>query len=639
MSTDDECDTETSVHSNDDDGDCSAGLSSSESSSQESTVTVSDTKSEGSILASQNNFLREYPNNTKEALTSFERFIFPEWPGKQTAERNSEALEVLRLQLLYGGGFCSDMKLIDLSTPENVRFDSEEVSRVLKLLKEKMRHSTINSVEKFILPNVKQLTTGDMVKNLLGDFCGAFCGEETKVNITEVVLRCDEVSSEFIADDLKWVDSFLSRYNLDRTTVRNFTSFNFYYIITLQIYPTKESKNKEYKKLLRRLRGKKTVDHDRKSFLKRPMTDNNSNTSKRARNETTVGEDKSDAEMINNGPTEKTNSKLYFTTLWDQWKTDKLHEKHINGRGVTIAFLDSGINIAHKAFKGRIVAIDDITCSGNIDLTTDQSGHGTLCASIACGAAFKSTGSKGQNVQVPAGVAPAANIVMYKITDSAGQAHADMITKGLKQCLEDKERYNIDIVLLPYGSHNYDIKMCDAIDALISHRVLVVTASGNHGEWKEISYPGRFGHTICVGAHDIYGHTTPNTSEGQALDFTAPGENLVGASVVHPSAFTTEGGTSVAAACVAGLLALIIQRTGDIAEINSNAKKLSGIELSVSELVHHQDTIKKILRAISKNSSEHKKSDGYGFLKPTDMLLSDHLIISMLYEDVMTSTE
>lgn len=246
MSADDKCDvsdTEPHVYSNDDDDDdycedyCSTECSlSQDTPSTDSTVldisedfqasldvdcAQESIKSvEGSVSGSQNAFLRECPlNNTEKALTSFERFIFPEWPN-QTAESNDEALEVLRLQLLYGGGFCADMKLIDLSTPDNVRFDMRDV---LRLLKEKMGHSAINSVEKFVLPNVKQLTTGDMVKNLLGDFCGAFCGENVKIK--EVVLRCDEVSSEFMAGDLEWVDSFLSCYNLDRTTVSNFVKF------------------------------------------------------------------------------------------------------------------------------------------------------------------------------------------------------------------------------------------------------------------------------------------------------------------------------------------------------------------------------------------------------------------------------
>ena len=365
-----------------------------------------------------------------------------------------------------------------------------------------------------------------------------------------------------------------------------------------------------------------------KSFLqKRPPLADCTNISKRQCVETSAVQGKNPTHSHLTEPVG------HPTTLWDLWRTVELHDKGIDGRGVTIAFLDSGINIAHEAFTRRIIAVNDITCSGNIDLSTDRSRHGTLCASIACGAAFKSTGSKGQEVRVPAGVAPGANIVMYKITGSAGQAHADMITKGLKQCLEDKGIYNIDIVLLPYGSDGYDCDMCDAIDDLIRQGVLVVTASGNNGKLKDISYPARFGHTICVGAHDKYGHTTPNTSEGRAIDFTAPGVNLVGASSDHPSMMTTGEGTSVAAACVAGLLALIIQHARITAEIRSNAKRLSRIEPSVDKLVHHQHTVKKVLRAISRHSSKHNEHEGYGCLDPSIILSNNYNLMELLYKD------
>ena len=381
-----------------------------------------------------------------------------------------------------------------------------------------------------------------------------------------------------------------------------------------------------------KLCGKKKIEHYFiKSFLRKrsPLTDH-TNVSKRQCIETSAATGKEPSLTEMESPVGQS---VYSTILWDFWRTGDLHEKGIDGRGVGIAFLDSGISIAHTAFTGRIAAVHDVTCSENIDLTTDRSGHGTLCASIACGAAFKSIGSKGQSVQIPAGVAPGANIVMYKIAGSAGQAHIDMITKGLKQCLEDKERYNIDIVLLPYGSDNYDCDMCDAIDALIRQGVLVVTASGNNGKLKEISYPARFGHTICVGAHDKHGRTTLNTSEGRALDFTAPGENLAGALSVHPSMFTTGGGTSVAAACVAGLLALIIQHTRNTAKIRSNAKQLSGIKPSVNELVHHQHTVKKVLQAISRHSSKHNEYEGYGCLDPSIILSNNHKLIELLYKD------
>ena len=78
-----------------------------------------------------------------------------------------------------------------------------------------------------------------------------------------------------------------------------------------------------------------------------------------------------------------------------------------------------------------------------------------MVASIACGASFVANEPNGDLTKILAGVAPSAKIVMYKIT--AHKAHTNMITRGLKQCLRDKERYGIDIVLLPYGSKLHDV--------------------------------------------------------------------------------------------------------------------------------------------------------------------------------------
>ena len=181
-------------------------------------------------------------NDTEVALSSFDQFISLEWP-QLTAEGNDKALEVLILQLEHGGGFCTSMKLIDLSTPDQVRFCTDDV---LSLLKEKMSHCTISSVKKFVLPNVKKLGSGKMVEELLGDFCGAICGCNKNAEINEVVLRCDEVSSEFIAGDLKWVDSFFSLYRVDRVTVSNSYSFLYRYIYFCR-YMQRDSRTKNLK--------------------------------------------------------------------------------------------------------------------------------------------------------------------------------------------------------------------------------------------------------------------------------------------------------------------------------------------------------------------------------------------------------
>ena len=295
------------------------------------------------------------------------------------------------------------------------------------------------------------------------------------------------------------------------------------------------------------------------------------------------------------------------------WKIDQLH-KRITGKGVTIAFLDSGININHEAFAGRIVAVNDIAGDGTIDLTTDSFGHGTMCAFVACGASFKATRTT-KCLKVPAGVAPGAKIIMYRVTNDSGRAHTDTITKALRQCVEDKERHNIDIVLLPYGSNHHDLNQANAILDLIRKNVLVVTASGNSGCKNDVSYPARLGFTICIGSHDMHYHTMNYTSKGRALDYTAPGKCLAGACAKYPTAFTIEQGTSYAAASVAGLLALIIEYVSD--------KKVAPIttrQPSLHELVRNQFVMKRILRCISRYHTKHNEDcGGYGHLDPSEI--------------------
>jgi len=315
-------------------------------------------------------------------------------------------------------------------------------------------------------------------------------------------------------------------------------------------------------------------------------------------------------------------------TLADSWKTVDIHARGINGRGVTIAFLDSGINIMHKSLVGRIKAVNDITCSGDIDLTTDSYGHGTMSAFIACGKSFQPLASRDR---VSAGVAPEASIVMYKITNRIGQVRPEMITKGLQMCLADKERYGIDIVVLPFGSTRHDPIQGQVIRKLIVSGVHVITASGNRGSLEGIPYPARLGCTICVGAHDKYGKTTSCTGEGDALDFTAPGEDITVASSSHPTGFQTVQGTACASACVAGLLALIIQHARSRAK---SFKRLPVGASSVEQLVHNQDVIKKVLQEISNCPTRHEHSHGHGNLNPFVLFSDKTKLLEYLYKDV-----
>ena len=373
--------------------------------------------------------------------------------------------------------------------------------------------------------------------------------------------------------------------------------------------------------------------HSRSYSLKRPAPqDGTGNTRKRCRIDETDTNTSSNVANDLGAALDRKHKWHNDYILWKCWEIGKLHQKKITGEGVTIAIVDSGINITHRAFSNRIVAVNDVTRSGTIDLTTDRNGHGTMCASVACGALHK------RNRTVPAGVAPMAKLVVYKISDSIGCSNPETIADALEQCLEDKETYKIDIVLLPNGSTYYSFRQDKAILRLLLANVLVVAASGDYGENENLYYPGRFGSTICVGAHDSHCNTTNGTTKGQALDFTAPGDGLVVASSLHPTAYTIASGTSLAASCVAGLLALIIQFTTN-QECNSRILKKLNIpedfQPSLNELVHTQAAMKKLLQNFS-NHHQHTKEDGFGHINVLKLFDDRCKLLKTLYEDVYT---
>ena len=324
--------------------------------------------------------------------------------------------------------------------------------------------------------------------------------------------------------------------------------------------------------------------------------------------------------------------------LWKCWYTDLLHEREITGRGVTIAVIDSGIYIAHEAFSDRIIAVNDITCNGDIDVTNDHNGHGTMCTYIACGASFKSVDPRTKrSIRVPSGVAPQAQMVIYKVTGSAGQAHTDMVTKALHQCLEDKDLYGIDIILLPNGLRYQNFQQDKIIRELENVGVLIVTASGNSGYRQNISYPAVSGNTICVGAHDIYCNTTDFTTKGRELDFTAPGVGLVGASVAHPNAFIVGQGTSYSAAGFAGLLALSIQFARTCSDKDLKKLGFQDVQPSLNEVLHNHTAMKRLLQRYSKHQT-HTEREGYGHIYTTDLFSSEIDLVKNLYKDIFVHT-
>jgi autotransporter-associated beta strand protein len=258
------------------------------------------------------------------------------------------------------------------------------------------------------------------------------------------------------------------------------------------------------------------------------------------------------------------------------------------GAGVTIGFVDTGINRNHPALAGRVDAdLVYVDASANDLSVDDKVGHGTIVATLAAGKAFG---------QWPGGIAPDAHVVSARIIsdnpptdDGSGQGNQVESGQGYGAFFAEVDADLADagakIINNSWGGLYWDdtavtTEFANAYrDFVITRGGLIVFASGNAGADARYSanpsdnaaLPSKDGLAgdlekgwITVSALDTL-HPTQLASYSQAcgvaMDYcmVAPGD------VVFTAATDTAGnptywvgsGTSFAAPLVSGAAAVV----------------------------------------------------------------------------------
>jgi serine protease AprX len=153
------------------------------------------------------------------------------------------------------------------------------------------------------------------------------------------------------------------------------------------------------------------------------------------------------------------------------------------GRGVTIAFLDSGF-YAHKdltepvnrilAYHNIFETADDLASLEKHDVA---SWHGMMTSVVAAGNGYLSDGFYKS-------IAPEANVVLVKIGKS-GRIPESNIEAGLRWVFENKEKYDIRVVNISAGGDfeqpYLDNRLCQLVEEMVKSGVAVVCAVGNAG--------------------------------------------------------------------------------------------------------------------------------------------------------------
>jgi len=183
----------------------------------------------------------------------------------------------------------------------------------------------------------------------------------------------------------------------------------------------------------------------------------------------------------------------------------------LDGSGVGIAVLDSGVDTDHVAFRDannrlRVRLSRDFTGEGRTD---DPHGHGTHVASIAAGNGRVARGEY-------TGVAPNAHLVNLRVLDSRGTGRVSNILAALDWVLANRTLHNIRVVNLSLGTaavESYkDDPVCQAVRRLVDAGLVVVAAAGNNGKdasgeklYGYIHAPGNEPSAITVGASNTFG--------------------------------------------------------------------------------------------------------------------------------------
>lgn len=180
------------------------------------------------------------------------------------------------------------------------------------------------------------------------------------------------------------------------------------------------------------------------------------------------------------------------------------------GRGVTIAFLDSGF-FPHPDLGQRIKLHVDattrkITTSPDDCKVDVMSWHGQMTSVIAAGDGHLSGGQF-------RGIATESELVLIRISNKRHQIKEADIQRGFNWLLAHHAEYNVRIVNVSVGgdapSKDPDHPLHQQVRQLTEAGLIVVLASGNKGQ-KMLVPPASSAHGITVGGYEDHNTLDPS---------------------------------------------------------------------------------------------------------------------------------
>jgi subtilisin family serine protease len=209
------------------------------------------------------------------------------------------------------------------------------------------------------------------------------------------------------------------------------------------------------------------------------------------------------------------------------------------GNGILLAMIDSGVDASHPDLAGAIAANFD---AGSAEDKPDQHGTG-MAGAIAARRTLVGTAPRVRLLTVHA----------FGLRAEGAQGTTFDIVKGLDWAAQRGAR----IVNMSFAGPA-DPRLADALAKAKRQNIVLIAAAGNAGANSPPLYPAADSNVIAVTATDPADALFPQANRGRHIAVAAPGVEVLVPAPDGAYQFTT--GTSVAAAEVSGVAALLIER-------------------------------------------------------------------------------
>lgn len=221
---------------------------------------------------------------------------------------------------------------------------------------------------------------------------------------------------------------------------------------------------------------------------------------------------------------------------------------------VVIAIIDTGIDINHDEFIGRLstLSYNAKTKQTGLQYVSDDTGHGTSVAGVI--------GANKDNSIGIAGIVQNSQLLIIKANNqddplTPNEDESESFTDStIVEAIYYAADHGADIINLSLGGSSVNTLMQNAINYAYDRDVIVIAASGNDGS-SDLFYPASYNHVISVGAVDDTNTIWDLSNHNAFVDIAAPGVGIT--TTAMNDQYGSSTGTSLSAPQVTGVVALM----------------------------------------------------------------------------------